>query len=219
MQGEFLEFHDFFPFSLGRLRMTGYEQDTFGSDDVGEVTSFLGAPAAPFVVNSFCEAANVDIADQIVNSGCAAYKAQLAVEPARTVKAELSPQVIAFLKRMLVGVPLTDFPPVGDSELFSGPITARIARLTAQRAVESERWQRAFRADVMAHDIAVSKDRDKYVKDLRRRVLHILGPNPTAKERAKVAADLRKLKPSIPAALYQKHLCDLETGRPCPAVK
>ena len=219
LQGEFLEFHDFLPSSLGRLRMTGYEQDTFGSDDVGEVTRFLGAPTGSFVVNSFCEAENVDIADQLVNSGCAAYNAHFVVEPGLAIKSVLSPQVIAFLNRMLVGVPLTNFPPIGDSELFSGPVSPQIARLTSQREVEGERWQQTFKPGVMAHDIAVSKDPDKYVKDTRRRVLHILGPNPTPKQRAKVAADLRKLKPSIPAALYRKHLCDLETGRPCPAVK
>jgi hypothetical protein len=35
--------------------------------------------------------------------------------------------------------------------------------------------------------------------------------------RRKVAIELRELKKSVPPKLYRKHLCDLETGAPCPA--
>src|SRR5262249_13675063 len=161
---------------------------------------------------------NETLADKIVNSGCGAYKAHFITEPGQTpVSAVLSAQAKAFLDRLLVGKPLLmNAPPIVDSELFAGQVTTRIARFTSHREVEGEPWQEAFKPGAMARDIATSKDPEAYVKDIRRHVLYVLGANPTPKQRAKVAADLQKLKPSIPAALYQKHLCDLETGRPCP---
>src|SRR5262249_32309247 len=221
LKGEFLQFRNLSSFFGGRLRMTGYEQDTFGSDDVGEVYTSIGL-GLPFPVVSTCEVQDETLADKIVNSGCAAYNGHIGVEPGQTrVSAVLSPEVKAFLNKLLVGKPsMTKVRPRVDSDLFAGPVTARVALLTSHREVEGERWQETFKPGAMSREIAVSKDPDKYVKDLRRRVLHVLGPRPTPKQRAKVAADLRALKPSIPAALYQKHLCDLETGRPCaPALK
>jgi hypothetical protein len=80
------EFHNFFPVSLGRLRFTGYGQDTFGSDE----------------------------------------------------------------------------------------ITARITRLTMGREVESERWQGAF--NNLSAEITGSQDPDGYVRRMRDRVMHVLGP-------------------------------------------
>jgi hypothetical protein len=55
------------------------------------------------------------------------------------------------------------------------------------------------------------------LKDLRQRILKSLGPKPTEKHRRKIAQELKELKKSVPPALYRKYLCDLETGKVCPA--
>jgi hypothetical protein len=217
LKGEILEFRNFSPFSLGRLRLTGYEQDTFGGDDVGEVDAFVGGPGQ-FVLQSFCE----DQAQGSINpadSGCAGYIAHIIVEPGQTpVSSVLDPQTKKFLNSLLVGKPsLSIIDTVSDSQLYAGKVTARIARLTSRREVEAERWQDAFKPGRLSAVITRSQDPDLYVKSLRQRVVHVLGTNPTPKYRAKVRADLLKVKPSIPPALYQKHLCDLETGQACAA--
>jgi hypothetical protein len=213
LKGEILEFHDFFPFSLGRLRLTGYEQDTFGSDDVGEVDNFVEGGG----FRSVCEDQTAGEVVPTGRSGCAGYNVQMITEPGQTpVSSVLSPQTKQFLNRLLVGKPsLTVIDQVSDSELYAGQITARIARLTMGREVESERWQEAFKN--LSADITGSQDPDLYVKSMRQRVVHVLGPNPTPQHRAKVIADLLQVKPSVPPALYQKYLCDLETGNACPA--
>jgi hypothetical protein len=221
LKGELLRFKDFFPFSRGRLRMTGYEQDTFGSDDVGEVDSFLGGPG-PFLLDAFSTCDNQTagtLGINPANSGCAAYVAHFIVEAGQTpVAGVLSPQARAFISRLMVGKPLlTTSVQITDSELFAGPVTSRVARLTRHRVVESELWQDAFEPAALALHLAEPKNAENVVKTLRAQALQMLGAHPTPRQRTKVKADLQKLKPSIPVALYQKFLCDLETGQPCPA--
>ena len=218
LKGDFLRFTDFGSETTGRLRLTGYEQDTFGSDDVGEVTDDLPAPGQtlpPF--KSFCVPENETITDKIVNSGCAAYTARFAVEPSQApTQARLSREAEAFLNKLLIGEPsLNLIPPITDSGLFAGPVTAAILPFTSHREVEPERWQETFKPGKLVDGLARSKSPDAFMKDIRRHVENVLGTNPTPQLRAKVAADLRKLKPSIPAALYQRYWCELETGRPC----
>jgi hypothetical protein len=213
-----LEFHNFFPYSLSPLRLTGYEQDTFGADDVGEVDS--GISLGSFVAQSFCDDEARGSLDPS-SSGCAGYKAHMTVEPGLTpTAAVLSLQTRDFLSQLLVGKPsLAHLNPVIDTELYAGQVTAKIAPLRSHRRAESEPWQDAFKPGALARDITGSADSDGYVKSMRQRVLKVLGPKPTPKYREKVKADLLKVKPSIPAALYQKYLCDLETGQACPAPK
>jgi hypothetical protein len=54
-----------------------------------------------------------------------------------------------------------------------------------------------------------------FVVAIRKRALRRLGPNPDAPTRARLARELRDLKGSIPAPLYKRHLCEVETGKPC----
>jgi hypothetical protein len=201
----------------GRLRMTGYEQDTIGSDDVGEVTMNLPAPGPLLEARSFCIPEVEGIEGELTNSRCAAYIARFILDPSQTpTKAVLSPEAKAFLNRLMIGEPLFNtMPPITDSELFAGPVTAVILPLTSHREVEAEDWQKTFKPAQLAAGLAPSKNPDAFMKDIRRHVAHVLGASPSPRQRAKVAADLRKLKPSIPARLYQKYLCDLETGRSC----
>ena len=191
-----------------------------GLDDVGEVTATLPAPGLTLVANSFCVAENVDIADQIVNSGCAAYTARFVIEPTQApTQAQLSRETKAFLNKLLIGEPsFKTIPPATDSELFAGAVTPAILPFTSHREVEPERWQEDFKQVQLVDRLAPSKNPDIFMKDIRRHVEHVLGANPTPKQREKVAADLRMLKPSIPGSLYQKYLCELETGRLCSGV-
>ena len=131
----------------------------------------------------------------------------------------MSREAAAFLNKLLVGDPsFQAIPRPTDSELFAGPVTAAILPFTSHREVESERWQEAFKQVQLVDALVPSKNPDTFLKDIQRHVQHVLGANPTPKQREKVAADLRKLKPSIPAALYQKYLCELETGQRCNGV-
>jgi hypothetical protein len=85
--------------------------------------------------------------------------------------------------------------------------------------VEAESWQPAFAPQATSDAIQKSGDPDAYAKDMRTRVLYALGPNPSIRQRGKVRADLQRIKKSVPPALYQKYLCDLEFGKPCTAVQ
>jgi hypothetical protein len=98
--------------------MTGYDPDTFASDDTGEVNTFIGEPGS-YDLQSDC----TPQADQpTANSGCGSYVAHLVVEPGATpTSAVLSPQTKLFLNALLIGKHLmTTVLPITDTELFSG---------------------------------------------------------------------------------------------------
>ncbi|GJG88861.1 hypothetical protein tb265_40420 [Gemmatimonadetes bacterium T265] len=222
--GEILQF-DLFPASTTRLRMTGYDQDTFGSDDVGEVDTYVGGTGRDVEYSSCNDNTAGTTGLNPSNSGCAGYVAYLNVTPGQTpVASTLSAQARAFLTRLLVGAPLLrNLPVVASPELYTprvarraggrgprgGTVSARVLPLTSHREVEGERWQDAF-APARLRGAS-----DAFVAGLRTRVLAVLGAHPSAATRAKVRADLARVKASLPPALYQHHLCDLETGRPC----
>jgi hypothetical protein len=102
-----------------------------------------------------------------------------------------------------------------DTELFTfdRAIDERTKLIVGKRG-DLDTWQEEATTAKLQQQMRTGNP-EPMIKDLRKHVQEMLGPKPTAKHRRKVALELQELKKSIPPALYQKYLCDLETGKPC----
>lgn len=206
---------------FGSFQLTGYESDLLTSDDTGNVLDLINSAPASRTTLSKCNDQTVGGLDDVdpSTSGCAAYTVKYQLLPGRTPVAQtLSPEMTRFAQRLLVRATdrdrLTD---IFDTELFTlDRISNDRARLTIDRRTEVDPWQSALATSRLGQEMRAGNP-EPMLRDLRRHVLQSLGPNPSEKHRRKIAIELRELKKSVPPALYRKYLCDLETGKPCPA--
>src|SRR5581483_5088594 len=102
---------------------------------------------------------------------------------------------------------------------YSSNVTARRRKIVLEpKSDERAELREAHDPVALGGEIkkATSAQKQNLLKALRKRLRYALGPNPTPAHRQKVAKDIEALKPSIPASLYEKYLCDLATGVACP---
>ena len=203
----------------GSIQFTGYEEDALTSDDAGNVFD----PVSLLITRSAKSKCNDQTVGGLNNldpstSSCAGYEVNYTVSAGQTpVAATLSPQAIAAFQRLMVRAEVSKkAPPFLDMELYrNDQMSPQRLALTVERPDEEESWQARSTTANLGEELRTPGG-EAMVKALRARILRILGPNPTAKHRRKVALELKELKKSVPPELYRKHLCDLETGAPCP---
>jgi len=204
---------------VGSLQMTGFESDSLTSDDVGNVFDTLSVSPLNRTVISTCNDQTVGGLNDIdpSTSSCAGYTLKYEVRPGRTpVTASFSPEMNRFAQKLLVRATDRDrIRDIADTELFAleRPSAAR-ARLTVDRRGEVDPWQLPT---AQLRPAMAAGNPEPMLKDLRQHILKSLGPQPSEKHRRKIALELQELKKSVPPELYRKYLCDLETGKPCPA--
>ena len=205
---------------FGSIQFTGYEEDVLTSDDVGNVFDALSLLITR-TARSTCNDQTVGGLSSLdpSTSGCAGYDVNYTVAAGRTpVAATVSPQATAAFQRLMVRSAESKQAPLSiESELYrNDSISAARRALTTERRGDFESWQANSTTARLGSELRTPEG-EAMVKALRARVRQILGPQPTAKHRRKVAMELRELKKSVPPELYRKHLCDLETGTACPA--
>jgi len=204
---------------FGSLQLTGFEEDTLVSDDVGKVLEPISGAGSSRTVDSKCN----DQTDGLgaldpSTSSCAGYTVKYEVVAGRTpVTATLSPEMTRFAQKLVVRATDRDrIRDVFDTELYTlDRISNDRARLTIDRRGEMDPWQSALATERLGEGMRAGNP-EPMLKDLRKHVLKLLGPRPSEKHRRKIALELQELKKSVPPALYRKYLCDLETGKPCP---
>ena len=203
----------------GSLQFTGFESDLLTSDDVGNVFEIMNTAPATRTVFSKCSDQTVGGLNDIdpSTSGCASYKVKFEFVPGRgPLTATLSPEMNKFAQKLLVRADdrqkLAD---VSDTELFTlDRAVEERSRLIVGAQGDLDKWQEELTTGRLSEQMRTGNS-EPMVKDLRKHVQALLGPNPSEKHRRKIALELRELKKSVPPELYRKYLCDLETGRPC----
>jgi hypothetical protein len=216
LRGEILLFGgQFAPFQSG-----GFEEDLVASDDTGRVLTTFSGPIHR-QVQSECNdqtAGGLNDVDPST-SGCAAYKIEWTVERGVTpVSARLSDETKDFLQKLIVGSSTAEKEkPPQPTELYGAEITENRKRLTVQRDDEPELWQDFLQSDEARARKDATPAAEALAKKARVRALAMLGKNPTSERRKNIAEELIALKKVLPPAVYRAHLCDLETGAPCPA--
>lgn len=215
LQGEVLLFDR----QLGSLQFTGYEGDLLTSDDVGNVFELINNAPAKRTAISKCNDQTVGGLNDIdpSTSSCAAYNVEFEYVPGRQpVTATFSQEMNRFAQQLLVRAEdrkrIRD---VVDTDLFTldRAVDDRTRLIVGKRG-DLDTWQEEATTAKLQQQMR-SGNAEPMIKDLRKHVQELLGPQPTPKHRRKVALELQELKKSIPPALYRKYLCDLETGRPC----
>ena len=204
---------------LGSLQFTGFESDLLTSDDVGNVFEIMNRAPASRSVFSKCNDQTVGGLNDIdpSTSGCASYKVEFQIVPGQgRLTATLSPEMNKFAQRLLVRADdrrkLAD---VSDTALFTldRSVDER-SRLIVGEPGNLDIWQEELTTAKLSNQMR-TLNAEPMLKDLRKHVQALLGPNPTEKHRRKIALELRELKKSVPPELYRRYLCDLETGKPC----
>lgn len=214
LTGEVLWFEDQQP----RIRMTGYESDVIKDDDVGEIDGLMQISGTGLMQSQCSDQSGGGVTDEFAGSGCAAYTITFSAEPGLTpTSAVLSAPMTAFLNQLEVGhLPPTNHAERRVSNLYLGSVGSQVESLTSNRKdTEVEIWHESITNGVLANRLKVDPGAATYVETLRQRALKLLGPNPTPQQRSSVRNELETLKPLIPSVLYQKYLCDLETGVAC----
>ncbi|MFN0106805.1 MAG: hypothetical protein ACKV2U_32520 [Bryobacteraceae bacterium] len=144
-----------------------------------------------------------------------------AVANAPLPQAIISPRLAQHTERLKIGVT----PAIQTRLDVLSPRAIELDRLRNDWARESAARKRnvyprglLFSRTGMSTAISNSKpeDQNAFVAAIRKHALRRLGPNPDAPKRERVARELRELKDLIPAPLYKRHLCEIETGKPCP---
>jgi hypothetical protein len=189
------------------LRFTGYDNDWLETDPIGNAANSVGQ-LGRYSVGTTCD-------------DCPSFNLVYDVERGITPVTEvLAPEAKAFFQALLIhpkAVAAVVMPTEG--ELYSSAMTSRRRNILLKAEDDDTKEIKEFlepatlRIKLQAQSVA---QKESLVKDVRRRMLDFLGPNPSAKHRHKIAADLQKLKVSVPAGLYKKYLCDLEAGKACP---
>ena len=200
----------------GRLRFTGYDEDLVSSDGMGAFDVVV-SQVADREQSTVCDPANPNLTD------CPGFTLSYSIIAGTTPTEGLDPAARAgfqgLLIHPLVVAAANRFRAI-DSELYmAGPMTARRRQVVFERKTgEATKNRTVFEPAALKLNMqkATVADQEALVVALRKHALAVLGPNPTAAQRAKAARELVAIKPSIPAALYKKYLCDVETGRPCP---
>jgi hypothetical protein len=205
----------------GSFQLTGFESDLLTSDDTGNVFDIIRSVSSGRTVFSTCNDQTVGGLNDLdpSTSGCAAYTVKYKVLAGRTrVAPRFSPQMNRFAQQLLVrSSEANKFTDILDTELFTlDRTTDDRAKLTVFRRGEMDPWQSALATSRLGQEMRAG-DSEPMLKDLRKHVQQSLGPNPSERHRRKIAIELQELKKSVPPALYRKYLCDLETGKPCPA--
>ena len=205
---------------LGSFQLTGFEQDTLTSDDVGSVLEIINTAPATRSAVSQCNDQTVGGLNDIdpSTSSCAGYKVNFQYLPgSRPVTATLSPEMDRFAQKLLVRTEDRNrVANVADTELFTLDRAAneRKRMMMGERG-DLDTWQEELTTARLAEEMR-SGNPEPMLEDLRKHVQQLLGPQPTEKHRQKVALELQELKKSVPPELYKKYFCDLETGSPCP---
>jgi len=213
LTGEVLLFNG----QLGSFQLTGFESDLLVSDDAGNVfTAINGVTSAS--ISSSCNNHDTGLSHLDPSaSGCAAYTVNYSIVPGRTpVIPRMSAEMSTFAQQLVVRATQRDqVADIPDSELFTlDRMSGERSKLTVDRPADLELWQEALTTSNLSQAMREG-NLEPMIKDLRKHVLSLLGPHPSDKHRRKVALELLELKKSVPPALYQKYLCDLETGQPC----
>lgn len=206
---------------FGSLQLTGFESDSLTSDDAGNVFDIINVAPLKRTVISKCNDQTIGGLNDLdpSTSSCAGYTLRYEIVAGRTpVTATLSPEMTRFAQQLVVRATDRDrMQEVPDTELYIlNRISDDRARLTVDRRGEVDPWQSALATPRLGQEMRAGNP-EPMLKDLRQHILQALGPNPSEKHRRKIALELQELKKSVPPALYRKYLCDLETGKPCPA--
>jgi hypothetical protein len=217
LTGEMLLFERQF----GSLQITGFEDDLLTSDDVGNVFDVINVAPLTRTVISTCNDQTIGGLNDLdpSTSSCAGYTLKYELRAGRTpVNATFSPEMNRFAQKLLVRTTDRDrVRDLVDTELFAlDRVSNDRKRLTVDRLTELDTWQEQLATSRLGPEMR-SGNPEPLLKDLRQRILKSLGPKPTEKHRRKIAQELQELKKSVPPALYRKYLCDLETGKACPA--
>jgi hypothetical protein len=200
------------------IQFGGYEEDAVTSDDTGRVLRSVIGPGTGSA-SSTCDDQTVGGLSNLdpSTSGCAAYSIAWEVVATGTpVRALLSAEGRAFASRLMVRPgDRSKMPDPLEPELYRHDvITSSKRALTEDRKGEVEEWQAALAVGRLRAQLE-EPSAEALALEIRQNALEQLGPNPTAKHRQKVALELRELKKALPEAVYQKHLCELETGKKC----
>ena len=206
---------------FGSLQFTGFESDALTSDDVGNVFDVINTAPARRTSSSHCNDQTVGGLNDLdpSTSGCAAYTINYEIVAGRTsVTAIFSPEMNSFAQKLLIRATDRDrMPDIADTELYRlDRISNERARLTVDRRGDLDPWQSALATARLGQEMRAGNP-EPMLKDLRGHIQKALGPRPSEKHRRKIALELLELKKSVPPALYQKYLCDLVTGKPCPS--
>lgn len=205
---------------IGSFHLTGFESDLLVSDDTGHVFETLNFSPSNKTIDSTCNDQSEGILNELdpATSGCASYTAKYQVLAGRTpVTARPSREMTRFAQQLLVRATDRDrMLDVLDTELFAlDRISDERTQLIMGGRGEMDPWQSALATSRLGQEMRAGNP-EPMLKDLRKHVQEALGPRPSEKHRRKIALELQELKKSVPPALYQKYLCDLETGKPCP---
>jgi hypothetical protein len=201
------------------LQFNGFDGDAVTSDDTGTVIESIRREGS-FSKGSVCNDQTVGGTNDLdpSNSGCGAYSvAWEFVTTPTPLRATLSPEGHEFAKRLMVRTgDAIALPDLVDAELYRNDVISPAKRaLTDDRKGEVEAWQAALATNRLKAELQPAAA-EKLAAELRKHVMEELGPNPSPRQRRKVAMELRELKNVLPPAVYKKHLCDLETGTTCP---
>ncbi len=189
-----------------QLQFTGYDDDLFYSDGIPIVSvPISSSPVANFDTGA-CD-------------NCPSYQVRYSFSSVAN-PGSVSQEAKDYFKNLLVH-PAIDrlIRPQSESELYSFGV-----RSTAREQIVSRKEEDADSTEMQAlkpGNMGVtlqSNDAKAFAQQLRKRILKQYGGIPRAAERGKLVFRLQQIKPSIPPAIYQRYLCDLETGKPCPAL-
>lgn len=202
------------PSQVGLLRFTGYDEDSEGSDGVGGLAIDIGKLGS---INDATVCDPNNLSDKscpgfalIGNVSAGTTNITEALDPsAKTAFDQLAihPDAVAAIKR------------VAENPLYAPGLSAQRKRvILARKDDEAEDIKKQLDPATLKASMqhATADEQEAFAKALRKRVAYALGPKPTAAHRRKVAKEIQGLKTSLPAPLYKKYFCDLETGRACP---
>jgi hypothetical protein len=194
--------------SIGQLELTGYDDDLLSSDGLPafSVPLTVGVPESVTMT-------------PLASSGDPSYTLQYSTVPVSN-PGTVSPDAIKKFGDLRAHPAVARLVlPVAEEELYkAGSTSVERRKIVSHR--EEEAGSPVFTALLPANLPAALKSLDatSFAKLLRARILNLYGGVPTAANRAKLVYRLKQIKPSFPPEIYRTYLCDLEMGKPCPAV-
>lgn len=194
-----------YPSQITRVEFGGYDEDALSSDGIAIASVPVFDVASPFTGESsnFCTGCSYSVNYTFSNTPHPGAVRQ---------------EVIDYFRRSLVHPAVARVASVRtESLLYSHSLESDRIR-AEQDGEEGSAAMMAIRPDNLPQTLQ-SEDPARFAFELRKHILTLFGGIPTAAERTTLVRRLQQIKPAIPPAVYQKYLCDLETGRTCPLIR
>ncbi len=183
-----------------QLQFTGYDSDALASDGIPQVSIPIAGSQSTTQYTGECPS-------------CPSYSVLYSASAVPN-SGSVSQATINYLQGLLAHPAITQLVhPEAEGELYAFG-TPSIARNKIVSKPEEDGEAAALAPGRLSTTLQAT-DVEVFAQQLRKRILAQYGKTSTEASRRKLVFRLHQIKASLAPAIYQKYLCDLETGKPC----